>query len=75
MTKAERQFLWSRYPEVLEMFEEYNGILLEDDAAWERLVARGYQVMDMHEGNKIVEELVLDTISQLEKLAKKRRYG
>lgn len=75
MTKAERQFLWSRYPEVREMFEEYNGILLEDDAAWERLVARGYQVMDMHEGNKIVEELVLDTISQLEKLAKKRRYG
>lgn len=75
MTNAERQFLWEQYPEVQEMYEEYNGILLEDDPGWERLVARSHEIHALYAGNKAVEAVLLDTVAQLEKLAKKRRYG
>lgn len=37
LTPQERKALWEEYPEVQEMYEEYNGILPEDDGAWERV--------------------------------------
>lgn len=73
MTTAERRFLWNQYPEVMEMFEEYNSILLEDDGAWERMVIRCHEIADSYHGNKIVEMLLSDAAYQLEMIAKKRR--
>lgn len=35
VTAEERKKLWNQYPEVQELFEEFNGTLLEDDQAWE----------------------------------------
>lgn len=73
MTNAERQFLWSQYPEVQEMFEEYNGILLEDDTAWEAVVSRCHEIRDIYHGAAGVEAALIDAAYQLEMLAKKRR--
>lgn len=75
MTSAERQFLWSQYPEIREMFEEYNGLLLEDDPEWVRLVAKSHEIQGIYAGNKAVDAALLDAVAQLEKLARKRRYG
>lgn len=75
MTNLTRETLWEQYPEVREMFEEYNGILLEDDHSWERLVNRCHEILDSHNGDKDAEDILLDTVHQLEKIAKKRRYG
>ena len=33
LTVQERNFLWEEYPEVQEMYEEYNGILPEGTPA------------------------------------------
>ena len=73
MTNIERQFLWSQYPEVQEMFEEYNGILLEDDTAWEAVVIRCRVIRDMYHGTAGIEAALIDAAYQLEMLAKKRR--
>lgn len=72
MTNAERQFLWSQYPEIQEMFEEYNGILLEDDIAWEDVVNRCHEIRDIYRGTVGVEAALIDASYQLEILAKKR---
>lgn len=73
MTAAERQFLWGQYPKVREMYEEYNGILLEDDRAWENLVEKCHEIADFYHGNMVVEILLSDAAYQLEKLSRKRR--
>lgn len=73
MTAAERRFLWNQYPKIMEMFEEYNSILLEDDGAWGRLVNRCHGIADSYHGDMIVEMLLADAVYQLEKLAKKRK--
>lgn len=73
MTAAERRFLWNQYPEVREMFEEYNSILLEDDGGWESLVTRCHVIADSYHGNKVVEMLLSDAAYQLEMISKKRR--
>ena len=74
ISKEERQKLWELYPEVQELFEQYNGIRLEDDQGWEALVE---QCEKIHEKNptKTMEMLLCDTASQLEWMAKKRKYG
>lgn len=75
MTNLTRVALWEQYPEVREMFEEYNDILLEDDPSWERLTNRFHEILDSHNGDKYAEAILLDAVDQLEKMAKKRRYG
>jgi hypothetical protein len=75
MIKAERYFLWGQYPEVRELFEEYNGILLEEDSGWEQLIARCHEIEKKHDGNEAVKALLLDAVEQLEKIAKKRQEG
>ena len=39
MTGREAMKLWELYPEVRNLYEEYNGILLEDDFAWKESVS------------------------------------
>lgn len=72
MTHQEKQRLWGRYPEVWEMFVEFNGIIQEDDEAWGRLIGRAHQIMDAYD-LPVVRELLITTVDDLEKISKKRR--
>lgn len=73
MTSREKRALWTVYPEVWEMFEEFNGITFEpvDDDAWARLVDRTDQIGAG--GSPILRQLLIDTVDDLEKIARKRR--
>lgn len=75
ITAEERKKLWSQYPEVQELFEEFNSTLLEDDQEWERLVKRCYGIRERYYKSKVVEMLLVDAAHELENIAKKRRYG
>ena len=72
LTPQERNTLWEEYPEVREMYEEYNGILPEDAGAWERVAERCHQIREQYQTLQ-VEVALLDAVWQLECLAKKKR--
>lgn len=72
MTHQEKQRLWGRYPEVWEMFVEFNGITKEDDEAWGRLIDRAHQIMGTYD-LPVVMELLITTVDDLENISKKRR--
>lgn len=72
LTVQERKALWEEYPEVQEMYEEYNGILPEDDGAWERVAERCHQIREQCQTLQ-VEVALLDVVWQLECLAKRKR--
>ena len=72
LTLQERKALWEEYPEVQEMYEEYNGILLEDDRSWERVAERGHLIREQYQTIQ-VEIALLDVVWQLECLAKRKR--
>lgn len=71
MTHEEKRALWAVYPEVWEMFVEFNGITLEDSEAWSRLVDRSDQIWAAG-GSPVLRELILATVDDLERIAKKR---
>ncbi|MCI9388355.1 MAG: hypothetical protein HFH54_01555 [Lachnospiraceae bacterium] len=73
MIQKEKRALWTVYPEVWEMFEEFNGITMEpcDDEAWARLVARTDQIGAG--GSQELRDLLIETVADLEKIAEKRR--
>lgn len=71
LTLQERKALWEEYPEVQEMYEKYNGILPEDDGAWERVAERCHQIREQCQTLQ-VEVALLDVVWQLECLAKKK---
>lgn len=75
VTAEERKKLWNQYPEVQELFEEFNDTLLEDDRAWERLVRRCHRIQERYYRSKVIEILLVDAAYELENIAKKRRYG
>lgn len=62
------------YPEVQEMYEEYNGILPEDDGAWERVAEHCHQIREQYQTMQ-VEVALQDVVWQLECLAKRKRGG
>ena len=72
LTPQERKILWEEYPEVQELYEEYNSILLEDNGAWGRIAERCCQIREQHQTQQ-AEAALLDVVWQLECLAKKRR--
>lgn len=72
LTLQERKALWKEYPEVQEVYEEFNDILLEEDGAWKRVMERCHGIREKYQ-TKQVEAILLDTVWQLECLAKKRR--
>lgn len=74
LTLQERKALWEEYPEVQEMYEEYNGILPEDDGAWERIIKRCHQIKEQYQTRQ-VEAALVDVAWQLECLAKRKRGG
>ena len=71
MTHREKTELWERYPEVWEMFVEFNDITQEDGDAWKRLADRAGQINDAY-GLPVVEQLLIETVGQLEKISRKR---
>lgn len=73
LTPQERKILWEEYPEIRELYEEYNSILLEDDTAWEAVVSRCHEIRGMYHETAGVEAALVDASYQLEVLAKKRR--
>lgn len=72
LTPQERKILWEEYPEVQELYEEYNSILLEDNGAWGRIAERCCQIREQHQTQQ-AEAALLDVVWQLECLAKKKR--
>lgn len=72
MTYQEKQELWGKYPKVWELFEEFNGITQEDDEAWRRLIDRAER-LDAVYGLPVVQELLKETVDDLEKISLKRR--
>lgn len=72
MTHQEKQELWGKYPKVWELFEEFNGIIQEDDEAWRRLIDRAER-LDAVYGLPVVQELLKETVDDLEKISLKRR--
>lgn len=72
MTSQEKRALWGVYPEVWGMFEEFNGITMEDSAAWSRLVDRADQIAATNR-SPVLRQLLIDTVDDLEKIARKRR--
>ena len=73
ISKEKRQKLWELYPEVQELFEQYNGICLEDERAWKEVVENCHLIHKNHP-TKVMEMLLADAAFQLEILAK-RRHG
>ena len=72
LTPQERKALWEEYPEVQEMYEEYNGILPEGDGAWERVAEHCHQIREQYQTMQ-VEVALQDVVWQLECLAKRKR--
>ena len=75
ITAEERQKLWEQYPEIRALFEEFNGALLEDDAAWTWFIDRCHGIWEAYRGSSVVEILLQDVAYTLDKIAKKRRFG
>lgn len=71
MIYREKQELWKRYPKVWELFVEFNGITQEDGDAWKRLADRANQIRDAYR-LPAVEQLLIETVDQLEKISRKR---
>lgn len=71
MTYQEKMLLWKQYPQVWEMFVEFNDITQEDGDAWKRLVDRADQINDAYH-LPVVEQLLIETVGQLEKISRKR---
>lgn len=73
MTGREAKSLWNLYPDVRSLFEEYNDILLEDDPAWKNLTEQAEAMIRDPGCTELKEKLILYTVAELERMAKKRR--
>lgn len=72
MTGWEAKSLWNLYPDVRSLFEEYNDILLEDDPAWKNLTEQAEAMIRDPGCTELKEKLILYTVAELERIAKKR---
>ena len=73
MTGCEAKSLWNLYPDVRSLFEEYNDILLENDPAWKDLTEQAEAMIRDPGCTELKEKLILYTVAELERMAKKRR--
>lgn len=73
MTGCEAKSLWNLYPDVRSLFEEYNNILLEDDPAWKDLTEQAEAMIWDPGCTELKRKLILYTVAELERMAKKRR--
>lgn len=71
MTGREAVKLWELYPDVRNLYEEYNGILLENDAAWKELTEKAEATLKELGCSELKQQLILFTVAELERIAKK----
>ena len=71
MTGKELLKLWELYPEARGLYEQYNDILLEDDAAWKELAGTAENLI-RKSGTELCTTVILETVRHLEILAKRR---
>lgn len=71
MTGKELLKLWELYPEARGLYEQYNDILLEDDAAWKELTGTAENLI-RKSSTEFYTMVILETVRQLEILAKRR---
>ena len=71
MTGKELEKLWELYPEVRELYEQYNDILVEDDQAWKELTGRAEELI-RQSNTDLKTTVILETVRQLEFLARRR---
>ena len=71
MTGKELEKLWELYPEVRELYEQYNDILVEDDQAWTELTGRAEELI-RQSNTDLKTTVILETVRQLEFLARRR---
>lgn len=64
---------WEPYMGVLKLFEEYNDILLEDNPAWKELTEQAEAMIQDPSCTELKEKLILYTVAELERMAKRRR--
>lgn len=72
MTGREVVKLWELYPDVRNLYEEYNGILLEDDPAWKELTEKAEQLIGELETTDVKKDLILYTVAELERIARRK---
>lgn len=72
MTGREAVKLWELYPDVRNLYEEYNGILLEDDPAWKELTEKAEQLIGESETTDVKKDLILYTVAELERIARRK---
>lgn len=72
MTGQELTKLWELYPEVRELYEQYNDILVEDDQAWKELTGKAEELIRQSKTD-LKTTVILETVRQLESLAKRRK--
>lgn len=72
MTGQELTKLWELYPEVRELYEQYNDILVEDDQAWKELTGRAEELIRQSKTD-LKTTVILETVRELESLAKRRK--
>lgn len=71
MTGQELTKLWELYPEARGLYEQYNDILIEDVQSWKELAARAEELLQQS-STDLKTTVVLETVRQLECLARKR---
>ena len=72
MTGQELTKLWELYPEVRELYEHYNGIMIEDDVAWKELADIAGELIQSST-TELKTTVILETVQQIEKIARKRK--
>lgn len=72
MTGQELTKLWELYPEVRELYEHYNGIMIEDDVAWKELADIAGKLIQSST-TELKTTVILETVQQIEKIARKRK--
>lgn len=72
MTGREAVKLWELYPDVRNLYEEYNGILLEDDFAWKELTEKAEQLIGESDATNVKKDLILYTVAELERIARRK---
>jgi len=72
MTGQELIKLWELYPEVRALYEHYNGIMIEDDAAWKELADIAEELIQSST-TELKTTVILETVQQIEKIARKRK--
>ena len=72
MTGAEVQKLWELYPDVQSLYEQYNGIHLEDNAAWKELTEKAEALIREPGCTELKQQVILYTVAELERIARRR---